>query len=372
MPPADVELGGTAEQLAVGFSHTCALMVGGAVRCWGGNSDGQLGLGHTASVGGAGGQMPPADTNVGGAVSHISAGRQHTCAVLALNGTVRCWGSNTYGEAGDASLYANGTGTKIGDEAHEMPPHDLDLGDGRADVVSAGGQHTCVLFVDQTIKCFGRGNRGQLGNYATTGIGTEHADWPPPTVDTLRLAVFSVLASEDKTCVTTQGNLENEGGQLLRGERELHCWGHGMWQQLGDGNSEWDPIVGLNYPSRFYYMHMDQHEVDVGGVTVVEMGAGHAHVCAVLSPSHEVKCWGHNDYGQIGMGAEVEYWGSAEQLPAPSVQLNGQALGGSLRTGSQPVRCSAPLRHHSTLEEHPALCTVDFDRRIKRAERLAA
>ncbi|HEU4538394.1 MAG TPA: RCC1 domain-containing protein, partial [Polyangiaceae bacterium] len=45
-----VDLGGKATQLAMGY-HVCALLEGGAVRCWGANDSGQLGYGHTTAIG---------------------------------------------------------------------------------------------------------------------------------------------------------------------------------------------------------------------------------------------------------------------------------------------------------------------------------
>src|SRR5207245_11374856 len=99
-PPVEVETGfgvlSGVTAVTAGGAHTCALLADGTVRCWGENSEGQLGDGSTFS-------KPNGIwvTGITGAVA-ISAGWEHTCAVLA-DGTVRCWGANASGQLGDGT-----------------------------------------------------------------------------------------------------------------------------------------------------------------------------------------------------------------------------------------------------------------------------
>ena len=90
-----------ATALSAGGQHTCALLSGGSVSCWGLNASGQLGSGMTNSYPDAGVQMAAAVSGLTGATS-ISAGGQHTCAVVS-GGTVQCWGDNFYGQLGTGS-----------------------------------------------------------------------------------------------------------------------------------------------------------------------------------------------------------------------------------------------------------------------------
>ena len=75
----------TYTELSAGGAHTCAIngdgnatQAKGTVRCWGSNLYGQ-------------------STQPSGVFDSISAGEFHTCG-LRQNGTVACWGDNSYGQ----------------------------------------------------------------------------------------------------------------------------------------------------------------------------------------------------------------------------------------------------------------------------------
>ena len=96
-----VDLGAGRRALAIsaGGNDTCALLDGGAVRCWGDGDGGQLGYGNRNSIGDdeTPGGFGPVDL-IRPAVA-ISVGAGHTCAVLD-NGRVRCWGHGLEGQLG--------------------------------------------------------------------------------------------------------------------------------------------------------------------------------------------------------------------------------------------------------------------------------
>lgn len=93
---APVEVAGIddATDLVGGSDHACALHATGRVSCWGDDSRGQLGDGAVVTSGDVPRRV------IGAAdVLRLTAGAAHTCA-LVLGGTVRCWGSNDIGQSG--------------------------------------------------------------------------------------------------------------------------------------------------------------------------------------------------------------------------------------------------------------------------------
>ncbi|MEM7154313.1 MAG: hypothetical protein AAF799_15815 [Myxococcota bacterium] len=152
---SDVPLGGPATSISAGAFHTCAILEGGDVRCWGSNAGGELGYGHTDDIGD---DEVPADVpplQLSGPAVALSAGRSHTCALLE-GGSVQCWGSNTFGALG------YGHTEDIGDDETPMSAGTVRLG-GTAVAIAAGSDHTCALLDDGTLRCFGNNGRAALG-----------------------------------------------------------------------------------------------------------------------------------------------------------------------------------------------------------------
>lgn len=137
-----------------GDSHACALTNRGAVWCWGSGLDGRLGTGSTAN------QTAPVEVISSGIVG-IAAGRRHTCA-LQDTGGVSCWGSNAVGQAG---LGASST----------TPAAVSTLASG-VEAIAAGGDGTCALMTDTTVRCWGDNTYGQVGD------GSSGNNRPTPTV----------------------------------------------------------------------------------------------------------------------------------------------------------------------------------------------
>ena len=140
--------GVSATAVAAGGAHSCALVTGGKVMCWG---RGQGGEGQVATAGKTDALVPAQVADIEGALA-IVAGAAHTCAIAADRSAL-CWGANEHGQLGNGGTADSGTPVQV-----------AGLTDVRA--LAAGGAHTCALRGDGTLSCWGDDGSGQLGDGA--------------------------------------------------------------------------------------------------------------------------------------------------------------------------------------------------------------
>ena len=164
-----VLLGGEAKSVALGYDFSCALMTNGMVRCWGKNDKGQLGLGSTASLGDAQAALTACPISLGGKINRLTVGLRHSCALLE-NGTVRCWGANDGGALGvPQGLIANSSARAMGTDILSIGDNEIPsilppvaLPEPAVDV-STGESHTCAQLEDNSVYCWGSNRSYQLG-----------------------------------------------------------------------------------------------------------------------------------------------------------------------------------------------------------------
>jgi alpha-tubulin suppressor-like RCC1 family protein len=260
--------------IAAGDDHTCAITIGGGVKCWGRNIFGELGNGSTDNT-----SIPVEVSGLSSGIAAIAAGSAHTCA-LTTGGGVKCWGYNYYGQLGD--------GTTVYTKTTPVQVSGLSSG---VTAIAAGSAHTCALTTGGGVKCWGTNDNGQLGDGTTDNQNT------PVDVSGLSSGVAALTAGSDRytlyhthTCaVTTSGGVK--------------CWGYNNNGQLGDGTTD------------------DNHTpVDVRSLSsgVTGAAAGEAHTC-VLTIRGGVRCWGYNAYGQLGDSTNT-----SKRTP---VEVNGLSTG---------------------------------------------
>jgi alpha-tubulin suppressor-like RCC1 family protein len=143
--------------LAAGAEHTCALLDDGGVKCWGRNDVGQLGLGDFANrgqtAGGMGDALPALDFGVPDRVTHLAAGGASTCALFD-NGRVKCWGGNATAVLGQEDVVNRASPAQVGF---------IDLGTGFSAAAIAISFHACAVSAEGRVKCWGANGDGKIG-----------------------------------------------------------------------------------------------------------------------------------------------------------------------------------------------------------------
>ncbi len=287
LPAVNLGTGRTAKVVVAGTGHSCAILDNNTVKCWGQNAVGQLGLGDARDRGGAaadlGDALLPVDLGTGRTAKAIAAGEAHTCAILD-DDSLKCWGLGNNGRLGRS----DGDTATRGDGAGEMGDALLaiDLGTGRhAVAVGAGKEHTCAVLDNGTLKCWGRGTSGQLGQGNGSEIGNQNnemGDKLPPVDLGAGKTVKRLATGWEHNCAILDDNL-------------LRCFGDNAQGQLG-------PTTSSPWGNQANEMGANLPIVMLGaGRTVMMVTAGEEHTCALLDDGR-VKCWGKNDLGQLGQG----------------------------------------------------------------------
>lgn len=259
-------------ELASGLGTNCARFYSGALRCWGQNTNGKLGYGNTTNIGDNETPASAGDVSVGFSVAQVAVGGSHICAVSGA-GTKECWGTATNGQLGYSNV------NHIGDNEFPSSVGTVDVGNRIAVQVTAGLLHTCALFTNGAVMCWGPGTDGRLGYSNTNTIGDTET---PNSVGEVNLGgaqAAQLVAGNAHTCaLLTNGS--------------VMCWGDGASGQLGYGNTN---DIGDNETP------IAAGSVNLGGATVVQLAAGATHTCALTSTG-SVFCWGAASGGPLGYG----------------------------------------------------------------------
>jgi len=304
-------------------AHTCALLSGGLVKCWGDNDFGQLGIEDPQDRGGRPGDMgddlPFVNLGNGRRAQAIAAGANHTCAILE-DSSLKCWGNNGNRQLGAAELIPRGA--YPGQMGESLPS--VDLGGDSVRQVAAGWVHTCALLQSGTVKCWGWGRGSEDDPVApfspvTTvefGVGSAASQiaaggvhscaalndatvrcWQPSehAYDSPRL--FAPVVFEEGAGVSVrQLGIGGRHGCALLASGSVQCW------ELGEVDGPPPRATRIQFGA---------------GRSVVQMSASGTreshHGCALLDDG-DVKCWGVNKHGELGVGDVTPRAGTLDEL----------------------------------------------------------
>jgi alpha-tubulin suppressor-like RCC1 family protein len=213
-------------------------------------------------------------------IKKIAPGYTHACAILA-DDSVKCWGTNDFGQLGDG-----GTSVHTGAVTVAGVSNPLDIAVGRS--------FSCGIFTANPgdasgpVRCWGKGTSGQLGDNSNASSASTVA------VSSITNAIQISARANHACAVLSTGYVK--------------CWGEGTSGQLGNNALDNSPVpvtVGGTGPDNY-------DVVDVNGNPAVtkafQVSAGDEHTCARVSSSAgsaglKVKCWGATNHGELGNGA---------------------------------------------------------------------
>ncbi|MCT4640889.1 MAG: hypothetical protein N4A33_01240, partial [Bacteriovoracaceae bacterium] len=284
LPTLTLGVSRTAVSISAGEQQYCVKLDNGDFKCWGDNPYASLGQGHNYDIGRSllsmGDNLDPLAPSSSQALTHASANIYNGCGVLA-DGKLKCWGINIYGSRGTADKI-------IGDEISEMGSNlpILNMGSSpKLKMMKSWYYTTCAQDDSNQLFCFGEGYEGATATGSNAASGGEASDW----ADNIPYIDFGAVDT------IKDFDVGYRGGCALLTDDSIKCWGENNYGQLGLGHRA-DRGNNASHLGNFV-------AADMGTTgTPVQVAAGHIHRCARFD-NGKVKCWGHNAYGQLGIGS---------------------------------------------------------------------
>lgn len=274
------------------FGSNCSLSQDGTFRCWGNNTYGHMGLAAGLPIGilpnTIKGNLAPitfkfdskTETEKTPKLLDYNLGFLHTCAVFD-NAKVKCWGYSASGQLG------NDKTDTVSDLSVVLNSVSL-AGDVKS--LSLGVSHTCALLTTGKLKCWGDNQFGQLGLGDTANRGDGLIDNPNYNKD-------ATLADDPKDSKGKTLECQVVSKRLY----PLTC--EGKTTEMGE---QLTPV-----------------DLSIDSTPIKQLVTGAYHNCVLFS-SGAVACWGQNQYGQLGIGDNLDVKkniGDAAQEMGSKLQL---------------------------------------------------
>ena len=184
-----------------------------------------------------------------------------------------------------ANMITNSVANEMGDNL--LP---IDLGTGRSAVKVVGGlDFTCALLDNSSVKCWGRNQRGQLGNDSSVSLGDG--------VNEMGNNLLAVNIGAGRTALDIVALYESVC--VRRDNATMICWGRNNFGQLGIGSTG-----GAN-------SSIGDAAGEMSAIASINLGAGFGTLAKIYSNGrgacaedtlNVVKCWGYNVFGQVLLG----------------------------------------------------------------------
>ena len=254
--------------VAAGQYHSVAVKSDGTVWAWGYNGSGQLGNGTTT------GTTSPLQTILLTGITAVAAGESHSLA-LKSDGTVWAWGYNGYGQLGDGTTTQRTSAVQV-------------TGLTGVIAIAAGANHSMALKSDGTVWTWGYNGYGQLGDGSTTS----------------RSGIVTVSGLTGVIGIAGGGY----HSVAVKSDGTVWAWGLNTYGELGNATTtqQLTPVQAGAAVSNF--------------TNLTAVAAGIYYSVALKSDGTRW-AWGHNDYGQLGIGSTND-----SVIPVQSLACNTTTL----------------------------------------------
>jgi alpha-tubulin suppressor-like RCC1 family protein len=197
----------------------------------------------------------------------------------------------------------------------------------KAHAVVCGTATTCIIHGDGLVRCWGLGYKGSLATGSENSVGHVPTLLPRDAADAdIGVRVLDLVVSAHACALVEAAEHAALG--------HLRCWGPNQHGQLGYGNTRDVGDTPATTPRLI-------GNVPVGAL-VRQVDVGLYHTC-VVTEAFRLRCWGGNEFGQLGYGRAGTLGDTAATVPA----LNGDVDVGPLRV----LRVSCGAWHTCVLLE---------------------
>jgi alpha-tubulin suppressor-like RCC1 family protein len=188
--------------------------------------------------------------------------------------SVYCWGKNDRGQLGNGTFVDSTTPVKV-------------VGiSGTLSSLAVGGKNACVIG-SGTVYCWGDASAGQLGLANNVKFDYTDGVYTPVWDNKSNVAVVPTGLMTGKTA--TKVSASDRGACAVVTEGDVYCWGDYNNSRLGDGTEN---SAGSMNPVKV---------IGLTGKAITDLSVGSYQTCVVADT--EAYCWGKGDSGQLGNGA---------------------------------------------------------------------
>jgi len=290
--PVQIDLGSiVVKALYPGYDYACVLSEDDQYYCWGDNGDGVLGVGNMVNVGDAPDQCGDnlVAVDLGASAPEVKTwvpGPNHQCVIF-VDDSVKCWGQGIHYKLGYGNT--NDMGVSAATLGDNLPF--VDLGDYVPKELHLGTQHTCMWTTTDEVVCWGKASEGEIGIVTSEEYFGDSLSEMGNALEPIDFG-----SHNGSPRYPTDMKCGKYHCCAILNDHNVVCWGRCLHLSCGtdeeDIGNEADEVGDNFQPVDFS---------SLGGRYPVELFSGYYHNCVILDDG-ALACWGSGYGGDLGQG----------------------------------------------------------------------